>query len=287
MTTVATSIKLTARRARGDMASSQEAAFSLTPAIMSSALCAAKSRPGPGGLSVRRNRPRVDLDSILRRRQGSDVDQGRGPPVSVQPSHRPHAATAGVHVAHQVPSQFDEIGHRHARCVEVVAHVLQGDLALRDRVFGHLAVTGPADLARHDQPARSAADFDLMAVGAEGRMNRLRVARGPAHKSVGPITLTRLELAAFSFASVVTRLHLSGRRGKRESQPLHLACARPRRSFATTPGAAIRPRARAEPGPPRRSFAVSRSSLPLAGQNGSSGAPFRGRAWYAGLPLER
>src|SRR5207253_315701 len=284
MTTIATSIKLTARRARGDMASSQEAAFSLTPAIMSSALCAAKSRPGPGGLSVRRNRPRVDLDSILRRRKRSDVDQGRGRLVSVQPSHQHLAATAGVHVAHQVPSQFDEIGHRHARCVEVVAHVLQGDLDLRDRVFGHLAVTGPADLA---QPARSAADFDLMAVGAEGRMNRLRVARGPAHKSVGPITLTRLELAAFSFASVVTRLHLSGRRGKCESQPLHLACARPWRSFATTPGAAIRPRARAEPGPPRRSFAVSRSSLPSAGQNGSSGAPFRGRAWYAGLPLER
>src|SRR5438094_4760331 len=206
MTTIATSIKLTARRARGDMASSQEAAFSLTPAIMSSALCAAKSRPGPGGYPVRPNRPRVDLASRLRRRQGSDVDQGRGRLVSVQPSHQHLAATAGVHVAHQVPSQFDEIGHRHARCVEVAAHVLQGDLDLRDRIFGHLAVTGPADLARHDQPATSAADFDLMAVGAEGRMNRLRVARGFAHKSVGPITLTRLELAAFSFASVVTGL---------------------------------------------------------------------------------
>src|SRR2546421_1718532 len=126
MTTIATSIKLTARRARGDMASSQEAAFSLTPAIMSSALCAAKSRPGPGGLSVRRNRPRVDLDSILRRRQRSDVDQGRGRLVSVQPSHQHLAATAGVHGAHQGPGQVDESGHRPSRLREGVAHGLHG-----------------------------------------------------------------------------------------------------------------------------------------------------------------
>src|SRR5207302_4403489 len=48
---IATSIKLTARRARGDMASSHLAAFSLTSAHTSSAL-RGQSRPPPGGWTL-------------------------------------------------------------------------------------------------------------------------------------------------------------------------------------------------------------------------------------------
>src|SRR5206468_6714490 len=124
-----------------------------------------------------------------------------------------------VDLADDEPVELDDVADLHPGRLEVAANVLEALPSLLGRVVRHAAVLVSSDLARHGKPAGAGRDLDLMAVGAQRRVDGFRVA-GSRHRYLRHHPKIRIKSQARRSGGRCRCRTRAGRAGAARSGPL-------------------------------------------------------------------